>query len=131
MSMESIEITKKNFWDIYNMFENIKEAEPVCYNYPLVVEYLGYNKKNANYYVYFEQDVGILYNLDNQETKWYIHDDDDDDSELIFDYFDEAQKALGKQSDDRRISRVNEDIKKKKEELAELENMKKELLACP
>tara|TARA_R110002073_G_C8999510_1_gene538767 strand:- start:42 stop:437 length:396 start_codon:yes stop_codon:yes gene_type:complete len=131
MSMESIEITKKNFWDIYNMFENIKEAEPVCYNYPLVVEYLGYNKKNANYYVYFEQDVGILYNLDNQETKWYIHDDDDDDSELIFDDFYEAQKALGKQSDDRRISRVNEDIKKKKEELAELENMKKELLSCP
>lgn len=131
MSVESIEITDKNFWHIQKMFKALDKIDFDEDDYVGVtdLEFIGFNELSNNYYVYFENNIGITYNIETEVAQYFTHDNDG--YEMMFDTFEEAVVARDNLIEENRVAQLNEQIEEKKEELAKLENMKKELLSCP
>ena len=98
MSIESVEINDKNFWEIYSMFNKFEKMRVIDEvttkgGYVEDIEHIGYNEETKNYYVLFESDIGIFYNHKNgvdapHKAKWFYQDESGDCVEC--DTYDEA-----------------------------------------
>jgi len=129
MSVESIEITPKNFWHIQRMLRAVDEIGLYEGDHPADIESLGYNDLSNNYYVSFENNIGITYNIETEVAQYFTRDNDG--HEMMFDDWEGVIVARDNLVEENRVAQLNEQIEEKKEELAKLENMKKELLSCP
>lgn len=131
MSVESLEITDKNFWHIQKMFKALDKIDFDEDDYVGVtdLEFIGFNDLSNNYYVIFENNIGIIYNIETDIAQYFTRDNDG--HEMMFDDWEGVIVARDNLVEENRVAQLNEQIEEKKEELAELENMRNELLACP
>ena len=115
MSIESVEINDKNFWEIYSMFNKFEKMRVIDEvttkgGYVEDIEHIGYNEQTKNYYVLFESDIGISYNHKNC-VECDTYDDAVDERENSY-------KA-------KEFEELEEKIKEQKKQLAILELIKK------
>ena len=133
MSIESVEINDKNFWEIYSMFNKFEKMRVIDEvttkgGYVEDIEHIGYNEETKNYYVLFESDIGIFYNHKNgvdapHKAKWFYQDESGDCVEC--DTYDEAVDEREKCYKEKEFEELEEKIKEQKKQLAILELIKK------
>tara|TARA_R110002072_G_C7853338_1_gene525874 strand:- start:648 stop:1064 length:417 start_codon:yes stop_codon:yes gene_type:complete len=136
MSIESVEINDKNFWEIYSMFNKFEKMRVIDEvttkgGYVEDIEHIGYNEQTKNYYVLFESDIGIFYNHKNgvdapHKAKWFYQDESDQWSDCVeCDTYDEAVDEREKKYKAKEFEELEEKIKEQKKQLAILELIKK------